>query len=952
MANCSCRVHLDPIIVYRDNAAYHHVHFRRGAEHAMSTDNQNASARQNNILNLGNIKDLGKIISWIVIIPASFGFLSDKIPINSVSFGFLSDRYGIGLLNSAGENWILMALFGVLALLIAGPLDLGLGLSKLFRNDPDRDRSIRRSKVSLLWDFFSGRSFWSGLGATLLVFMIWSVIFFCDRYDLYGSADTDTQEKASHSASSPRNPNGSNPSPINSIFDEFKNAFVRVFLDTNPKPQGLGDRLRNLRNGDETKQLVFLPLYLILGSLPLLAILGLCVVFPNNAANSARELQTDRWSARLGYQAVEFLGYVVGGIVACLIAAVPVWVAFKLNGDPFHHEMIRALDPVLNSKWVNWLVSATRLENNEFVHVSLFIFIFFVIYSGVLWFTPDLPPGLGISLVLNLIVLGYFLVKIIEPALNLPVIGGAIVFLIFVNAWPYKYRYPNMGSEYDKPVDLHAIEKLIEEGKLNPKGDPELLNDKEVLRAWKDGICQRGGEGKPKLLLVAVTGGAYRASFWTTVVLRQLCENFPGFFDHVRLITGASGGMVGAAYAPALVKAAGKGDDAAKQATEILETETDRNSLTPVITQLVRRDLPKAILPGFWPQQEDRGTILEDQWKTLDVTFESLKKGEKEGWRPSLVISPMIVETGRRLIFSNLDLYGLTDEQARQRIGVSVDGGDGTKSPLNSGGVGRRISRSAVEFFRGFPSLQGGSEEKNEAFKLKTAVRMNAAFPFVSPAVSLPTDPPRRVVDAGYYDNYGVDLATAWIYHNRDWLEENTSGVALIQIRAYSSESIRKRVWVGPRDAPPSLIDWLFNRLVVGLQALTTPLAGVGSARQWSMSYRNDQTIQRLYEYMNFVSKTARARNPSAASNASPKLGWFETFVFENPIPFGMNWFISKAEIERMRQALNTCPLRKPDGDDGIFDNCKQIEFFKEWWNRTEADTPSGSTAPSAPMEK
>ena len=118
------------------------------------------------------------------------------------------------------------------------------------------------------------------------------------------------------------------------------------------------------------------------------------------------------------------------------------------------------------------------------------------------------------------------------------------------------------------------------------------------------------------------------------------------------------------------------------------------------------------------------------------------------------------------------------------------------------------------------------------------------------------------------------------------------------------------------------------------------------------MSYRNDQTIQRLYEYMNFVSKTARARNPSAASNASPKLGWFETFVFENPIPFGMNWFISKAEIERMRQALNTCPLRKPDGDDGIFDNCKQIEYFKEWWNRTEADTPSGSTAPSAPMEK
>ena len=45
---------------------------------------------------------------------------------------------------------------------------------------------------------------------------------------------------------------------------------------------------------------------------------------------------------------------------------------------------------------------------------------------------------------------------------------------------------------------------------------------------------------------------------------------------------------------------------------------------------------------------------------------------------------------------------------------------------------------------------------------------MSATFPFASPAVSLPMDVPRRVVDAGYYDNYGVDLATSWIYVNQD----------------------------------------------------------------------------------------------------------------------------------------------------------------------------------------
>ena len=47
---------------------------------------------------------------------------------------------------------------------------------------------------------------------------------------------------------------------------------------------------------------------------------------------------------------------------------------------------------------------------------------------------------------------------------------------------------------------------------------------------------------------------------------------------------------------------------------------------------------------------------------------------------------------------------------------------------------------------------------------------MNASFPYISPAVSLPVDPPRRVVDAGYYDNYGVNLAAAWAYMNREWI--------------------------------------------------------------------------------------------------------------------------------------------------------------------------------------
>ena len=47
-------------------------------------------------------------------------------------------------------------------------------------------------------------------------------------------------------------------------------------------------------------------------------------------------------------------------------------------------------------------------------------------------------------------------------------------------------------------------------------------------------------------------------------------------------------------------------------------------------------------------------------------------------------------------------------------------------------------SRPAIEFFRLFP-------ESRARFHLSTAARMNATFPFLSPAVSLPTRPPRRI---------------------------------------------------------------------------------------------------------------------------------------------------------------------------------------------------------------
>ena len=95
--------------------------------------------------------------------------------------------------------------------------------------------------------------------------------------------------------------------------------------------------------------------------------------------------------------------------------------------------------------------------------------------------------------------------------------------------------------------------------------------------------------------------------------------------------------------------------------------------------------------------------------------------------------------------------------------------------------------RSGVEFRRLFPDAK-------DRFKVSTAARMNATFPYLSPAVDLPTDPPRRVVDAGFYDNYGVGVAAGWLNFWGPWLVENTSGVLLIQIRDSASHHDRRHL--------------------------------------------------------------------------------------------------------------------------------------------------------------
>ena len=74
-------------------------------------------------------------------------------------------------------------------------------------------------------------------------------------------------------------------------------------------------------------------------------------------------------------------------------------------------------------------------------------------------------------------------------------------------------------------------------------------------------------------------------------------------------------------------------------------------------------------------------------------------------------------------------------------------------------------------------------ESKADSLRFTTALRMSATFPYITPSITLPTNPPVKIADSGISDNYGIQDALLFINTFKDWIKENTSQVLLLSIR-------------------------------------------------------------------------------------------------------------------------------------------------------------------------
>ncbi len=480
---------------------------------------------------------------------------------------------------------------------------------------------------------------------------------------------------------------------------------------------------------------------------------------------------------------------------------------------------------------------------------------------------------------------GYFAFRVPAPFF----FGCILVYcLLWLGGIPsYKLRFPNLEKFYASLADLS---RYVADGQPSSR----LLRTDDIR--WrgpsKPGHHSDGDGGRRPLAVVCVSGGGLRAASWTAAMLQELEVAFQAdniaFPYHVRLITGASGGMAGAAYytatlnAPDEVSTLGYHSEPDPQNANVkrpltldqLADNVSRDCLTPVVHRLIYGDLLTVFCPVA--VANDRGRILEQTWKknlhgALDRKFQELAAGEAQGWRASLIFSPMLVEDGRRLLISNLDLHDLA---------------------VNTGNILQQTdlaySRTALELYRLFADAHD--------FLLSTAVRMSASFPYASPAAELPTKPRRRVVDAGYYDNFGVSLAASWVYKNRRWLAENASGVVLIQIRDGLSEANRLLATVDGTQAS--------SPLERGMEWLTSPPAALLNARESVATFRNDEQLMVLTQYFDDMVGDL----------------FFTTAAFEFAGEASLSWYLTKAE----KQAIQQCATR--------LGQSKEMQELKKWW--------------------
>ena len=397
--------------------------------------------------------------------------------------------------------------------------------------------------------------------------------------------------------------------------------------------------------------------------------------------------------------------------------------------------------------------------------VSLLISYLFLIIIG---FFLDhkffqLPAGASITLLFAILIgvcgaIVYFFQSWSVPAFLLFVI--MLNFLYRINwidprnkAYGLNYTNKNEQPEYSQ----ESLEALSNRDSCN--ADKKRMEG--ILNRWK----QKQGSDKPLLVLMTTSGGGTRSATFTMDVLQRLDSITDGqIMNKTFLITGASGGMIGASYFRELYRQKVHNNGVNLRSKQYVD-DIAEDLLNPTFTSFIARDLfapEQKFSVGPYTYLRDRGYAFESALNdntggVLDKRLRDYAPDEAAANIPLMFYHTVITRDGKMMLLSTQPIRFMMQPP-----------GDSSDVPP---------AADAVDYTSFF--------SKQDPFNLRmlTILRMNATFPVVLPNVWMPSNPVIDVMDGGLRDNFGVENSLRFLSHMQSWIEENTSGVLIVQIR-------------------------------------------------------------------------------------------------------------------------------------------------------------------------
>ncbi len=321
-------------------------------------------------------------------------------------------------------------------------------------------------------------------------------------------------------------------------------------------------------------------------------------------------------------------------------------------------------------------------------------------------------------------------------------------------------KYEAFGLDYGVlPADysIHALQRQIDSTTMEHDRQAMLPQ----LENWRKKF-----DHKPKMVFLCASGGGKRASLWTLNAL-QTADSLSGgnLMKHSVLITGASGGLIGASYFRELKLREQKGEQINPYA-RVHREKISTDNLNPLIFSLLANDLFIGLTKFEYAGKaytRDRAFTFEDQLNQIteglmDKPIREYLKDETEGNIPMVILTPTVINDGRKLYIASRPVSFMNSE---------------IENYTNY----YQAKVSGIDFHRFF------KEQDSEDLRFLSALRMSATFPYITPNTTLPTNPPIQIMDAGISDNFGVSDAVRFLYAFREWIKENTAGVVFVSIR-------------------------------------------------------------------------------------------------------------------------------------------------------------------------